>query len=70
MAHTAFMRFMVQALPSPSKSSKVDVLRCPSDRARRHNSPDTAKHICNPNPNCSVTSVIFRHGKAGWFRVP
>jgi len=69
MAHTALMRFMVQALPSPNKSSKVDVLKCPCNRARRHNCPDTEKNICKPNPNCSLTSVIFCHGKACWFRV-
>lgn len=59
MAHTALVRFVIQAFPFPSKFSKVGVSRCPSNKARRHNCPDTDKHICNPNPNCSVTSVMF-----------
>lgn len=66
--HLTLMRFMV--LPSPSKSSKVDVLRCLYDRARRYNYSDTNTHICNNNPYCSMTSVIFHHGKVCWFTVP
>lgn len=70
MAHSALVRFMVQAFPSPIKSSKVNVWGYPANTARRHDCPDTDKHICNPKSNCSVTPVIFSHGKACCFRVP
>jgi len=72
-AHTArrtLTMFKLQALPSVSKSSKVIVLGYPANRAIEHNCPDTDEHICNPNPNCSVTPVLFSRGKSHCFRVP